>query len=74
MTCWADYLKAIEIEIKAGKSTEHTHRPALKTLVESSGSGVLATNEPRRVACGAPDYTITRSQTPLGYIAKGEVL
>ena len=49
-------------------STEHTHRPALKQLLESSGNGVLATNEPRRIECGAPDFKISRGGVPLGHI------
>ena len=28
------YLKTIETELAAGNATEHTHRPALKALVE----------------------------------------
>ena len=35
----AQYLKAIEKELAGGRATEHTHRPALKTLVESLGNG-----------------------------------
>ena len=38
-----------------GNATEHTCRPAFKALVESLGKNVCATNEPKRVACGAPD-------------------
>lgn len=69
----APYLKAIENELAAGRATEHTHRPALKTLVESLGSGITATNEPKRVECGAPDYIVTKGQIPLGYIEAKDV-
>jgi hypothetical protein len=31
------YLKTIEKELSAGNATEHTHRPALKSLIESLG-------------------------------------
>jgi hypothetical protein len=54
------YHRQIEKELKEGNATEHTHRPALKTLVESLASGVTATNEPKRVECGAPDFVISR--------------
>lgn len=37
------YLKQIEANLKRGDSTEHTHRPALKTLMESVREGVTAT-------------------------------
>jgi len=45
------YIRTIK-ELALGNATEHTHRSALKSLVESLSDGVVATNEPRRVACG----------------------
>ena len=53
------YRRQIEKELQVGNATEHTHRPALKTLIESLASGVTATNEPKRVECGAPDFAVT---------------
>ncbi|MHB8907916.1 MAG: type ISP restriction/modification enzyme [Syntrophales bacterium] len=50
------YLTAIEGNLKTGNATEHTHRPALKSLIESLGENVTATNEPKRERCGAPDF------------------
>lgn len=67
------YLKAVESALRAGNATEHTHRPALKALIEGLAPGVVATNEPKRVACGAPDYIVTRGQTPLGYVEAKDV-
>ncbi|MEN6370777.1 MAG: type ISP restriction/modification enzyme [Armatimonadota bacterium] len=67
------YQKQLSKELKAGNATEHTHRPALKTLVQSLMPGIIATNEPKRVACGAPDFIITKSETPLGYIETKDV-
>lgn len=67
------YLKTIEKEVSAGNATEHTHRPALKTLIESLGSGITATNEPKRIKCGAPDFIVTHGQIPLGYIEAKDV-
>jgi len=54
------YRRPIERELQAGNATEHTHRPALKAFVESLASGVTATNEPKQVECGAPDFVISR--------------
>ena len=54
------YRRQIERELKQGDATEHTHRPALKALIESLAPGVTATNEPKRVACGAPDFSLTQ--------------
>jgi predicted helicase len=68
-----DYLTAIDRELARGKTTEHTHRPALKAFVESLGD-VLATNEPGREKCGAPDYVVTKSgPITVGYIETKDV-
>jgi hypothetical protein len=56
------YRRQIEKELQAGNATEHTHRPALKTLIESLAPGVTATNEPKRVECGAPDFAVTEKR------------
>ena len=54
------YRRQIEKELQAGNATEHTHRPALKALLESLAPKITATNEPKRVECGAPDFVISR--------------
>jgi hypothetical protein len=59
--------------LKVGNATEHTHRPALKTLVESLRNKITATNEPQRIACGAPDFIVTQRDIPLGYIEAEDV-
>ncbi len=56
------YRRQIEKELQAGNATEHTHRPGLKTLLESLAPGVTATNEPKRVECGAPDFAVTEKR------------
>jgi predicted helicase len=67
------YLADVGRAIRAGNSTEHTHRPALKSLLESIKAGIVATNEPKRVACGAPDFIIVHGHTPLGYVEAKDV-
>ncbi len=84
-----EYLRKIEAAFNAGNATEHTHRPALKNFIESitltpgpspirgrgegNAPGITATNEPRRVKCGAPDYIVTRGSTPLGYVEAKDI-
>ncbi len=68
-----DYLALIEQAYKAGNATEHTHRPALKDLLEAFQSDVTATNEPKRIKCGAPDYIITRKDIPLGFVEAKDI-
>ena len=67
------YLAEIEQAYKAGNATEHTHRPALKNLLEAFQSGIIATNEPKRIQCGAPDYIITRKDIPLGFVEAKDI-
>jgi predicted helicase len=71
------YLREIQRDLSSGQATEHTHRPALKGLIESLAPGVTATNEPKRVECGAPDFIISRQAahgpTTLGYMEAKDV-
>ncbi len=62
------YLAAVQAEAARGVATEHTFRPALKALLETLDQGIAATNEPRRIACGAPDFQVTRGNLPVGHI------
>ena len=66
------YVADIEKDLKAGQATEHTYRPTLKGLLEALVPGIVATNEPKRVACGAPDYIITQ-QRPHGRLTIGYI-
>lgn len=67
------YLKQIAAAYQAGNATEHTHRPALKTLLESCQPNIVATNEPKRIQCGAPDYILTRNGIPLGFVEAKDI-
>ena len=69
----SEYLAEIRKSIAHGDATEHTHRPALKALLESMSKGLTATNEPKRIACGAPDFIITRKTVPLGHVETKDV-
>ncbi len=70
---YKSYLNNIADALKAGTATEHTHRPALKSWLELMDLEILATNEPKQIACGAPDYIITRSGLTIGYIEAKDV-
>ncbi|WP_207536294.1 type ISP restriction/modification enzyme [Desertivirga arenae] len=69
----AQYVERIQTRYKTGISREHSYRGDLQTLLETIAEGVLVTNEPSRIACGAPDYIITRNEIPLGYIEAKDV-
>lgn len=69
----AQYILTIEKELAAGNATEHTHRPALKTLLEGLAKGITATNEPQRTECGAPDFLVTKGALQVGYMEAKDV-
>jgi hypothetical protein len=68
-----DYLDNITRRYKTGLSTEHSYRGDLQTLLEGLLPKVLVTNEPARIACGAPDYILTRAAIALGYIEAKDI-
>ena len=69
---FGQYIHDINEARLRGIDTEHTHRPALKTLVEGSGKKVVVINEPTRIECGAPDLVVSKRRGHLdqtvGYI------
>jgi predicted helicase len=68
-----EYINKINKRYITGISREHSYRGDLQTLLETLAPEVLVTNEPARVACGAPDYIITRKNIPVGYIEAKDI-
>jgi hypothetical protein len=68
-----NYIHAIEKALAAGDATEHTHRPALKTLFESLDTTIAATNEPKHIECGAPDFILRKGSVTVGYIEAKDI-
>ncbi len=66
-------MKAIRAKFETGDASEHTHRPALEGLLESFSKNVIVINEPKRIACGAPDLVIKKEDFPIGYIEAKDV-
>jgi hypothetical protein len=73
MSTFAEYIREISKSLEKGDSTEHTHHTALEALLEACGKEIDATNEPRRIACGAPDFNITRKGVPVGHIETKDI-
>jgi predicted helicase len=73
MTKFSEYLGAIRRKLAAGDTTEETHRGALERLLEAVDPSVTATNEPKRIACGAPDFNVTRNKVPVGHIETKDI-
>ncbi|MGI9054444.1 MAG: hypothetical protein ACR2F2_01445, partial [Pyrinomonadaceae bacterium] len=68
-----EYLENVNKRFITGISREHSYRSNLQTFIESLASGVLVTNEPARIKCGAPDFIITRKDIPVGYIEAKDI-
>jgi predicted helicase len=67
------YIDNLNQRYKLGNATEHTFRGDLQQLLESLVPDIRATNEPKRQACGAPDYIITKKDIPIGFIEAKDI-
>jgi len=68
------YFKSLQSQ-KISDITEHSHRPALKDLVESlAGAKVNILHEPRHEGkFGSPDFKITNTESIIGYIENKKI-
>ena len=67
------YIKNLNTQYTSGKATEHSYRPLLKNLLESLLPKLNIINEPKRQACGAPDYILTHTDLPIGFIETKDI-
>ena len=74
MSAVDSYLHALQKELSRGDATEHTHRPALKSLIESSFAGLHATNEPKSAEReNKPDYIIRKGTVIIGFVEAKDI-
>lgn len=67
-TPFETYLAKIQVDYKVGKATERTYRSTLENLLEALERNVDASNDPKHIACGAPDFIVERRKVPVGYV------
>lgn len=75
------YIAELDRLYQTGSATEHSYRPALQRLLEGifkadnlpKLAALQVTNEPRRQACGAPDYIVFWNGNPVGYIEAKDI-
>ncbi|OWY25022.1 DNA methyltransferase [Sphingobacteriales bacterium UPWRP_1] len=68
------YLTVLNTRYQTGINREHSYRPDLQNLLKALlPPDILITNEPARIACGAPDYILTRIEIPIGYIEAKDI-
>ena len=68
------YFKSLQSH-KIDDITEHSHRPALKELMESlAGAKVKILHEPKREGkFGSPDFKITHTESIIGYVENKKI-
>ena len=62
------FLESVIKTHATGQATEHSYRPALQGLLDSVDPEIYATNEPKRTACGAPDFILERKGVAVGHL------
>lgn len=67
------YLTILNQRYQLGNATEHTFRGDLASLIETIIPHIVATNEPKRQSCGAPDYILTKKDIPIGFIEAKDI-
>ncbi|WP_293604102.1 hypothetical protein [Polaromonas sp. UBA4122] len=68
------YLQSLQKELSRGDATEHTHRSALKALIESAATDLLATNEPKAIQReNKPDYIVRKGASVMGFVEAKDV-
>ncbi|AFY75368.1 putative helicase [Synechococcus sp. PCC 7502] len=67
------YWQEVEQIYNTHQATEHSYRPALQKLIESLAGNIRAINEPKRIACGAPDFLIKQNELEIGHIEAKDI-
>lgn len=68
-----EFLSKVVRIYNGGNATEHSYRPALEALFNQLSEEVTAINEPKRVACGAPDFIFLRGEIPIGHVEAKDI-
>jgi predicted helicase len=68
------YIANLQSAFARGDATEHTHRPALKTLLQSNAKGIEATNEPKSSEReNKPDYIVRKGASIIGFVEAKDI-
>ena len=67
----SDYLSTLRRELRAGDTTERSHYPTLKALIESLAPGITATVEPKWSDWGAPDLDVRKRRVSVRHRESG---
>ena len=65
----ADYIAEVAKLAKTGITTEHSFRPAMEKLLSELFPELKPINEPKRQACGAPDFIlVNKNNLPVMFV------
>jgi len=68
MSIIADFITAVQQTFANNDATEHSYRPALKSLFEAIDPDITAQNEPQRLTkVGAPDFSFKKADIVIGH-------
>ena len=62
------YLQTLRRDLRGGDTTEASHYPTLKTLLEASARGIVATVVPKGRECGFPDFHVKKGDLIIGHV------
>ncbi|HRM99596.1 MAG TPA: hypothetical protein PKY07_02075, partial [Aliarcobacter cryaerophilus] len=71
-----NYIENINRLFVTGNAREHSYRGDLQDLLNKiiDDKDIVVTNEPARIVnVGAPDYSITKKDIPIGYIEAKDI-
>ncbi|MDE0153261.1 MAG: hypothetical protein OXN23_05290 [Gammaproteobacteria bacterium] len=68
-----NFISEVQNIHKTGVATEHSYRAILQDLFSSIDTDVTALNEPKRVACGAPDFLVNRGEVIVGHVEAKDI-
>ncbi len=70
-----EYIAALNLQFQTGVAREHAYRPALQQFLSSLMPYAIVTNEPAKIACGAPDFIITdrTSSLPIAFFEAKDI-
>ncbi|MEM6890933.1 MAG: type ISP restriction/modification enzyme [Pseudomonadota bacterium] len=69
----SDFVSKVQSVYKTGAATEHSYRSALEALLSGLEDDVTAINEPKRVACGAPDFIVQKDDVAIGHVEAKDI-
>ena len=69
----SDFVSKVQSIYQTGTATEHSYRSAIETLLSGLENDVTAINEPKRIACGAPDFIVQKNDVAIGHVEAKDI-